>query len=330
MAVGRAKLSQRLLIPTPVIGYGKVNASLLHPPFLGVIDMAETVISLDARVTDDSALGAFYIVLAARKSDGPGVGHAFVVWGVEDAKAQMSSTKAYGFYPDGAGKAVFGADVPGFIVNEATKGPTHALLTSRVIVRVNKSEYEASQQLIVTWATQDYNLYNKNCVFFTKAVAEQVGLLGLPDPTAQLPVDYYAAAVATVRTAYGGKWRTNDAEKRFSLEVGDGRFRWTEYRGAQQHALDIRGSSSSKVQRVVLERPNEDSVLQFLGFSSAALRAQIIAAKPEPSTLTLTRSGAVLQAVWRGLLVTKKPDGSLNQIVQPSAGTSKTYVFDSV
>jgi hypothetical protein len=292
--------------------------------------MAETVLSLDARVTDDAPLGAFYIVLAARESDGLGVGHAFVVWGIEDPQALMSSAKAYGFYPDGVGKAVFGADVPGSIVDEATKGPNQASLTSRVIVRINKFEYDASQALIATWATQDYNLYNQNCVFFTRAVAEAVGLRGLPDPTAQLPVGYYAAVLATVRTAYGGKWRSNDVDKRFGLEVRDGRFLWTEFRGAKQHELDTRGTLSSTVQSVVLERPNDDAVLQFLGFGSAALRAQIIAAMPEPSTFTLTRNGDQLQAVWRGLLVMKKPDGSLNKIVQPSAGTPKTYFFDSV
>lgn len=289
--------------------------------------MAETVVTLDARVTDDSAFGNFYVVLAARSSQGAGVGHAFVVWGIEDPGAQMSSANAYGFYPDGMGKAIFGADVPGAIVDEATKGPNHALLSSRLIVRVGKAEFEASQHLIADWETQDYNLYNRNCVFFTKAVAESIGLTGLSDPTAKLPVEYYASVVESVRTAYGGKWRTDDPGKRFGLEVSDGKFRWTEHRDPLQHSLDTTGASGSKVSAVVLQRANGDDVLQFLGFSNANLRIQILAAKPEPSTLTLTRDGGVINAVWRGLLVTKKPDGSLDTIVQPSAGTPKEFVF---
>jgi len=78
---------------------------------------------------------------------------------------------------------------------------------------------------------------------------------------------------------------------------------------------------------VVLQRPNDDAALQFLGFADGALRAQILAAKPEPSTLTLTRAGDIINAVWRGLLVTKKPNGSLDKIVQPSAGAPKNFVF---
>ena len=78
---------------------------------------------------------------------------------------------------------------------------------------------------------------------------------------------------------------------------------------------------------MVLQRPNDDAVLQFLGFADAALRSQILAAKPEPSTLALTRAGDVINAVWRGLLVTKKPNGSLDKIVQPSAGVPKNFVF---
>lgn len=289
--------------------------------------MAETVFTLDARVTDDSVQGSFYVVLAARRSAGAGVGHAFVVWGVEDPQAQMSSQKAYGFYPDGMGKAIFGGNVPGDVVNEATKGPHAALLTSRLIVRVNKAAYDDSQKLIAGWETQDYNLYDHNCVFFTKSVAEQIGLVGLPDPTATLPVDYYVTVVNAVRTSYGGSWRTDDANKRFGLEVKDGTFRWTEYQAAKQYAVQTTGTLSSTITRVVLQRPNDDSALQFLGFADAALRAQILAAKPEPSTITLTRAGDVINAVWRGLLVTKKPNGSLDKIVQPSAGVPKNFVF---
>lgn len=291
--------------------------------------MAETIASLDARVTDDSAQGSFYVVMAARRSAGAGVGHAFVVWGVEDPQAQISRQMAYGFYPDGMGKAIFGGDVPGDVVNEATKEPYAALLTSRLIVRVNKTAYDESQRLIAGWETQDYNLYNRNCVFFTKAVAEQIGLIDLPDPTATLPVDYYATVVNAVRTAYGGSWRTDDTNKRFGLEVKDGTFRWTEYQAAKQYAVQTTGTLSSTITSVVLQRRNDDAALQFLGFADGALRAQILAAQPEPSTLTLTRAGDVINALWRGLLVTKKPNGSLDKIIQPSAGVPKNFVFQA-
>ncbi len=288
--------------------------------------MAEQIKELDARVSADGA-SSHFVVFAARKTPGVGVGHAFVVWGKEDQAQAMSSQKAFGFYPSALGQALLGLDVPGDVINEATKPPYGALLTARLIVRVGKAEFDSSQREIATWDTSDYNLYGRNCVSFAHAVAKDIGLLGMPDPSATLPVDYFESLLPAVLTAYGGNWRTDDANQRFGLQIADGSFKWTEHGAGAEHVINVVGSEGSTVQAVKLERPNTDSVLKFLGFGSASLRQQILAAGPEPSSLTLSRSGDELRAVWRGLLVRKKPDGSLAEIVQPSDGTPKDFVF---
>lgn len=69
----------------------------------------------------------------------------------------MSSQKAYGFYPEKNNdtKAFFGGTVPGEMINEATKDLPSSILTSRLIVQVNKSPFVASQAKIDEWETSE-------------------------------------------------------------------------------------------------------------------------------------------------------------------------------
>lgn len=125
---------------------------------------------LDHRRYTDRSGARYFVVLAAR--GGSATGHAFVVWGKQDPRQQLSSQAAFGFYPAQSNRfGVFGA-VPGAIRNEALK-PTSSLITDRVIIEVNRDWYEASQTEMAKWATSDYRLFSRNCISFVRAVAQR-------------------------------------------------------------------------------------------------------------------------------------------------------------
>ena len=78
-------------------------------------------------------------------------------------------------------------------------------------------------------------------------------------------------------------------------------------------------SSTSKT--IVVKRGTTDEVLKFLYPSfSPTLRAQILMRNPEPTTLSIERVNKIIKAKWRRLGVKLRPDGTLDSILQPSAG----------
>ena len=291
--------------------------------------MTEVLKALDSRFKADPGDSNYYVVLCARRSDNAATkpGHAFVVWGKEDAELGMSSQRSFGFYPEeGSGfKAVF-STVPGNLINEATRFSPSALLTARIILRVDKQTFEASQIEIERWQTSDYNLYKRNCISFAKAVASQLALQGFPSDQAELPSDYFEQLISGVSTAFGGNWKSMDAAGRFALKISGPDIAWTEYGAGSLSKTAVAHSTSNSIQ-LRIERQNTVEVLTFLGFSSPSLRAEILAKNPEPSYLLLKRNGNKCTAEWHGLLVRKLPNGGLNQIVQPSQSTAKHYEF---
>lgn len=131
--------------------------------------------------------GSYFIVVAARGPDLPSPsGHAFIVWGKEDVAEQMSSQVTFGFYTkDGIDvSAVLGDDVPGEVLAESLKSTNHQRLSGRLIVQVNKEDYDKAQERIAAWRTSDYNLYAQNCISFAKDVAAVIGLQGMDIPVA--------------------------------------------------------------------------------------------------------------------------------------------------
>lgn len=293
--------------------------------------MAELLKTLDARVAPDQSASRYFVVICARRSDNPlRPGHAFVVWGKEDAAAGMSSQIAFGFYPkDGnTTDVLLGNDVPGQVLNEALQHAPSSLLTARVIAQVNKSAFDQSQREIERWKTADYNLYEKNCISFVGAVSSAIGLIGVPTDVAKRPPDYFENLVAMVDTSFGGVWQTDDPSHRFAFAIIGSKVVWTEK--ASDGSLlqkQVETSNSSSISSLRVDRENTDDVLQFLGFSSPQLRAEILAKKPEPSFVEIKRSGTSLSCVWHGLLVKKLANGHLDQIVQPSQGTPKNFVL---
>lgn len=294
--------------------------------------MTEQLRIIDGRITEDSEASKYFIVFCARKSDNPASkpGHAFVVWGKEDATAGMSSQISFGFYPkDGsAAEAILGKDVPGQILNEATKPIASSLLTSRIIIQVNKVNFDLSQRQIQKWSTGDYNLYANNCISFARSVAEDIGILGASSDVSQFPADYFTDFVANAKSTYFGNWQSNDPAHRFTLKIDGPTINWTELSSNGSLVRGVKASLNSTLQGIQMERQNTDEVLQFLGFTSATLRAEILSKNPDPSFILLRRKGETLTGEWHGLLVKKLPNGHLDQIIQPSQMPPKTFVFE--
>lgn len=294
--------------------------------------MAELLRHIDNRYHPDLDASKYFIVFCARKTDSPLAkpGHAFVIWGKEDADAGMSSQLAFGFYPknDIDADAILGSDVPGQILNEATKPETSSLLTARIFVRVNKNIFDKSQSQITNWRTTDYNLFAKNCISFARSVANEIGLFGASSDVGQLPADYFSTFIANAQSSFGGTWRSNDTAQRFSLKINGPNIEWTESSTSGESLVkNVQATPSSSTVTVRVERQNTDDVLKFLGFSNAVLRADIIDRAPEPSFLLLHRTDLTLTAEWRGLLVKKLANGKLDNIVQPSQMPAKPFVF---
>lgn len=294
--------------------------------------MAELLRHIDNRYYPDLDESKYFIVFCARKTDDRVAkpGHAFVIWGKEDAAAGMSSQVAFGFYPknDIDADVILGTDVPGKILNEATKPETSFLLTARIFVRVNKNIFDKSQAQITNWRTTDYNLFAKNCISFARAVADEIGVFGTSSDVGQFPADYFSTFIANAQPSFGGTWRSNDAAQRFLLKINGPSIEWTESSTTGGSLVkNVRATTSSSTVTVRVERQNTDDVLKFLGFSSAVLRAAIIVRAPEPSFLLLHRTGENLTAEWHGLLVKKLANGNLDKIVQPSQMPAKQFVF---
>lgn len=291
---------------------------------------AETLRSLDARFRPSENGNKYFIVLAARRPDLPSPsGHAFIVWGKEDATAQMSSQATFGFYPKNSIdlEVVLGESVPGDVLAESLESTNHQRISGRLIVEVNREDYEKAQARIAPWKTNDYNLYAQNCISFAKDVAETIGLQGTTISVNQLPANFFTALIGAVATRFGGSWQSDDASSRFEVAIDGPKVVWVEKSTTGQHAVTVQTAATSTSDEIRIERANDDLTLQFLGFSSSALRAQIIAKAPQASFLKLRRQSDQLIGEWHGLLVKKRADGSLDSIVQPMDMPAKFFNF---
>lgn len=286
---------------------------------------------IDNRHTVDSDGSAFYVIFCARTSGGQSglPGHGFVIWGAEDSAQRMSSNAAYGFYPAEAGtKMVFGT-VPGALRDEfINPKETMDSVVSMLYVRVNRDDFDASRNVYKNWETTDYNLYSRNCISFAKAVADGMHLNGFSEAVTEYPVVYFSVLAGVLQPTFGGAWTCSPARLKLSIEGPE--ISWAEGRKADGAVLTkkVFGGSSSTSKTLVVARETTDEVLQFLYPSfSPALRSQVLARKPEPMTLTLERSGEKLTGTWRRLGVKLRADGSLDSILQPSAGQAFAVSF---
>jgi hypothetical protein len=129
---------------------------------------AQTSETLDLRTHHSK--NSYYVVLASR--GGSATGHAFVVWGVEDARRHRTTVRALGLYPEGAGTncGSLVRTVPGGLLDELQ---THSFqsIDQELIVRVDEEDYRRSLQVAQQWdCRHEFSLVSRDCVEFLRAV----------------------------------------------------------------------------------------------------------------------------------------------------------------
>jgi hypothetical protein len=125
-----------------------------------------------------------------------------------------------------------------------------------------------------------------------------------------------------------GSWTSTDPKGRFRLVIHPG-FKTCDFIERAKEGKEL--SRSATMQPAgegggwKIERSSVDpDVLDFLGFDSTAA-AQIIAAAPGPSYMTITRKGPVLKARWHGFIVERDGKGAVAAIKAPGAFKPKEY-----
>ena len=132
--------------------------------------------------------------------------------------------------------------------------------------------------------------------------------------TMPLPLNFSFTPAPTAN----GTWVTTDAKHRFKLAIRGNRVEWTETGPETGQVLTRTLELTAQLDGWRIERPNnENEVLKLLGFANAELRQAILANGPRKSTLMLKPNGSTLDAVWRGIRVSKSPDGKFKSLTQP-------------
>lgn len=158
----------------------------------GHVSADDRVVVKDLRAKGSTS--SLSVVLAARS----GVpGHAMVILGKEDEKQMISSIEAFGFYPIDATKAVFGR-VPGKIADELATAKGIGGLTSRLILKVDKADFDKVEGIRARWASKkDYKVLESDCVSFVTEVADALKLKTPKRDDAKLPVSFLEKLVDT-------------------------------------------------------------------------------------------------------------------------------------
>jgi hypothetical protein len=137
----------------------------------------------------------------------------------------------------------------------------------------------------------------------------------------------------TLQDNLAGKWESTDVDKRFLLEISGTDVQWTE-RGTPSTtpgAKFTRGATATFSDgKFRIERPNDNAAITFLGFQPQSLRDAIMARNPQPSFIVFARNGNTLLAEWNGLVVTKNPNGTLKDVIQPGVRPAKAFTFNRV
>ena len=135
---------------------------------------AQTSKTIDLRT--HHSRNSYYVVLASR--GGSATGHAFVVWGLEDARHHRTTVRARGLYPEASGTncSSLVRTVPGGTLDELQ---THSFqgITQELIVRVDEADYNRSWQVAQQWdCRHEFSLFSRDCVEFLRAVGLSLGL----------------------------------------------------------------------------------------------------------------------------------------------------------
>lgn len=147
--------------------------------------------AIDARNASEATTIKHYLVFSANSGN---PGHAFVAWASEDNNKQMSSSVAFGLYPNKSNvrtalSFILGP-VPGKIVNEASKG-NFGQQSQNLVVRVTKAQFEAANRIRMKWAAKkDYTLIHHDCVAFISEVARSIQVKVPPRNGALKPASF--------------------------------------------------------------------------------------------------------------------------------------------
>jgi len=130
-----------------------------------------------------------------------------------------------------------------------------------------------------------------------------------------------------------GKWETTDGDKRFLLQITGTSVQWTERRTPNTTPGTVftrAATATMSIGKFRIERQNDNGALAFLGFQPQSLRDAILARNPQPSFIVFTHSGNTLTAEWNGLVVTKNPNGTLKDVIQPGVRPPKPFTFNRI
>ena len=132
-----------------------------------------------------------------------------------------------------------------------------------------------------------------------------------------------------------GLWQSTDKEKRFAIQFhglgAPAEFIERNRRGKELRVpvmVQVVPPPNPKASTTyVLERPNDNKdVLIFYDFNQKT-QDDILAAKPKPSKLVITRNADKLKAEWFGLSISRDAGGRLTSIKQPGSG-GKGHIYE--
>ena len=156
-----------------IIAFVAVLSSFAFQP--GLASLADDgPVRAERDLRHDKSKAGGIIVFCARDSKSKSPGHAFAIWGKEDAKKQMCTQAAYGFMPE-KGLGVLGP-VTGRVAEETLSSQDKA--DCLVFVKVDQSVFEEAEEIRRRWAAKgsEYKAATRNCVSFIDEVAEKIGL----------------------------------------------------------------------------------------------------------------------------------------------------------
>ncbi len=145
---------------------------------------ADTVARVDLR-SGTPEPSNFYVVICARESEPWGTGHTFVVWVQQDKVTGAVCSQGFGFYPEVEKVIVRLFTGDGAVRDESKRSASIKpwLLTHRLIVQVDRREFEAGLDVKERWVGSgvNYHLLNRNCTHFASDVMKAIKL-GAPAP----------------------------------------------------------------------------------------------------------------------------------------------------
>ena len=189
-------------IASSVMGATVVLASV-SLALLAATTQAETVQRVDLRPPEAEDAHAFYVVLCARKSDGLGTGHTFVVWAETDRRGRVLNLMPQGFYPERERALSHVMGGRGAVVDESTRSASMSqdLLTHRLVCRVDRATYIRAWNANYCWcaAGYDYHILDRNCTHYTEKIAHSLGLAPPVPERGERPPTYLDRLIQQVR-----------------------------------------------------------------------------------------------------------------------------------